>query len=274
MYPLMYLSAAAPKKGVLFFAPEMFWDFIFIALLFFFVYVMIQRARAGLPIPPIRRIAGLEAIDEAIGRATEMGKPVHYSPGMSDFGPQMYAGLAVLSYVAKLAAQYDTRLIVTIRRPQIHPVASEIVKQAYLEAGRPDAFNPEEVRYVSDWQFSYTAAVMGIFQREKPAANLMIGYWMAEALVLAEAGAQAGCIQIGANTNTFQIHFFIVTCDYTLIGEELYAASAYLSKEPMLTGTVVAQDMLKIVVAALILVGTVWATIKGNANSLVNFLSL
>ncbi|HHW17762.1 MAG TPA: hypothetical protein GXX30_02525 [Firmicutes bacterium] len=268
------LAAAAPKKGVFIFAPEMMWDCIFIAILFALVAIMIQRARAGLPIPPIRRIAGLEAIDEAIGRATEMGKPVHYSPGMSGFAPETYAGLATLSYVAKMAAQYDTRLIVTIRRPQVHPVAAEIVKQAYLEAGRPDAYNPEDVRFVSDWQFSYTAAVMGIFQREKPAANLMIGYWMAEALVLAEAGAQAGCIQIGANTNVFQIHFFIVTCDYTLIGEELFAASAYLSREPMLTGTVVAQDIVKILIGVLIIIGTIWATATGSPAKLVDFLSL
>lgn len=271
---MIFLAAEAAKKGILFFQVGYFWGTMFVAALFALVFIMIQRSRAGLPIPPIRRIAGLEAIDEAIGRATEMGKPVHYSPGMSSFGSELYAGLAVLSYVAKLAAQYDTKLIVTTRRPQVHPVATEIVKQSYLEAGRPDAFNPEDIRYLSDWQFSYTAAVMGIFQREKPAANLMIGYWMAEALVLAEAGAQAGCIQIGANTNVFQIHFFIVTCDYTLIGEELFAASAYLTKDPMLTGTVVAQDMMKIIVGLLIVVGTIWATIKGDAKALINFLSM
>ncbi len=269
----MLLAAPAPK-GVLFFAPEMFWDFAFIALFFIVVFVMIQRARAGLPVPPIRRIPGLEAIDEAVGRSTEMGRPIHYSPGMSSFGPELYAGLAALSYVAKMAAQYDTKLIVTIRRPQVQPIALEIVKQAYLEAGRPDAFNRDDVRYVSDWQFSYTAAVLGIIQREKPAANLLIGYWMAEALTLAEAGSEAGCIQVGANTNVFQIHFFIVACDYTLIGEELFAASAYLSKEPMLTGTVVAQDMAKYLFGALIVLGTIWATLKGTAADLVKFLSL
>ena len=174
----MILLAEETVEGVFIFGPGMLWDFILVASLFVLVFVMIQRARAGLPIPEIRKIAGLEAIDEALGRATEMGKPVHFSPGMSGFGSEMYAGLAVLSYVAKMAAQYDTRLIVTTRRPYIHPVASDIVKQAYLEAGRPDAFNPEDIRYVSEWQFSYTAAVMGIFQREKPAANLMIGYWL------------------------------------------------------------------------------------------------
>jgi hypothetical protein len=270
---LTLLAEEAPK-GILFFAPEMFWDFILIASLFVLVFWMIQRARAGLPIPQIRRIAGLEAIDEALGRATEMGKPIHFSPGMSTFGSEMYAGLAVLSYVAKMAAQYDTKMIVTTRRPQIHPVAAEIVKQAYLEAGRPDAYNPDDIRFVSEWQFSYTAAVMGIFQREQPAANLMIGYWMAEALVLAEAGAQAGCIQIGANTNIFQIHFFIVTCDYTLIGEELFAASAYLSKDPMLTGTVVAQDIVKMAVGILVVIGTILATVTGSAQGLIDFLSL
>ncbi len=270
----MTLLAEAAPKGVFIFAHEMMWDCILILSLFGLVFAMIQRARAGLPIPPIRRIAGLEALDEAIGRATEMGKPIHFSPGMSGFGSEMYAGLATLSYVAKLAAQYDTKLIVTTRRPYIHPVASEIVKQSYLEAGRPDAYNPEDIRYVSEWQFSYTAALMGIFQREKPAANLMIGYWMAEALVIAEAGAQAGCIQIGANTNIFQIHFFIVTCDYTLIGEELFAASAYLSKDPMLTGTVVAQDMMKLVIGALVVIGTILATVKGDAQGLIDLLSL
>ena len=200
---------------------------------------MIQRARVGLPIPEIRKIAGLEAIDEALD-ARQDGQTGPLFTWYERVRLRNVRGTCRLSYVAKMAAQYDTRLIVTTRRPYIHPVASDIVKQSYLEAGRPEAFNPEDIRYVSEWQFvSHTAAVMGIFQREKPAANLLIGYWMAESLVLAEVGAQAGCIQIGANTNIFQIHFFIVTCDYTLIGEELFAASAYLSKDPMLTGTVV-----------------------------------
>jgi hypothetical protein len=269
---MTFIAAEAPK-GVWIFAPDLFWDFVFVLAMFLMVFYMIARARAGQPLPAIRKIQGLEAIDEAIGRATEMGRPVHYTPGMHEFTPQTFAGLATLGYVAKMAAQYDTKLIVTVRRPLVHPVAQEIVKLAYLEAGRPDAYNEDDVRYISEGQFTYTPAVIGLIHREKPAANLMIGYFMAEALVLAEAGALAGCIQIGANTNVFQIHFFIVTCDYTLIGEELYAAAAYLSKEPLLTGTVVAQDMFKILMLGLIVLGIGWATVAGNAKALVAFLS-
>lgn len=274
----MNLSLAAPAppppQGVAFFAKDMMWDAIFIAFLFVVIWVMIRRATAGLPVPPIRKIAGLDALDEAVGRATEMGRPIHYSPGMSEFAATTYAGLAVLGYVAKMAAEYDTKMITTVRRPLVHPVAQEIVKQAYLEAGKPDAYNEDDVRFVGEGQFVYTSAVMGILQREKPAANLLIGYWMAESLEIAEAGAQAGCIQIGANTNVFQIHFFIVTCDYTLIGEELFAAAAYLSKEPRLVGTVVAQDIAKIVTLALIIYGTIVASVTGSAKSLITFLSL
>jgi hypothetical protein len=266
--------AAPPPIGVLFFAKDMMWDAIFVVFLFVVIWAMIRRATAGMPVPPIRKLPGLDALDEAIGRATEMGRPIHYSPGMSEFAAVTYAGLAVLGYVAKMCAEYDTKLITTVRRPLVHPVAQEIVRQSYLEAGRPDAYNEDDVRFVGEGQFVYTSAVLGILHREKPAANLMIGYWMAEALEIAEAGAEAGCIQVGANTNVFQIHFFIVTCDYTLIGEELFAAAAYLSKEPRLVGTVVAQDVAKIVTLALIIIGTAIASVTGSAKSLIDFLSL
>ena len=253
------------------FAKGMIGDFVWVLFLFVCVYVMIRRAKTGQRIPEIRKIAGLDAIDEAIGRATEMGRPIHYSPGMGGFGGPTFAGLGVMPYVAKKAALYDTKLIVTVRNMYVHTVSQEIVKTAYLEAGRPEAYAPDDVRFVSDWQFSYTIAVLGIFQREKPAANIMIGHWMAESLVLAEAGAQAGAIQVAGTTNIFQIHFFVVTCDYTLIGEEIYAASAYLSKEPVLTGSVVAQDIAKIVVLATLVVGFVMASL-GKSKILIDLI--
>jgi len=49
--------------------------------------------------------------------------------------------------------------------------------------------------------------------------------------------------------------FFIVACDYTLIGEELYAASAYLGKEPVLLGSLKAQDYAKAAILVLACLG-------------------
>jgi len=242
------------------FIQSVFVQFILVLAFLGIVYMMIQRARAGLPVPEIRKIPGLDALDEAVGRATEMGRPVHITPGLGGVGSaETLAFYALLGHVAKLTAKYDTRLIQTNRNYLIYPIAEEIIRQAYLEAGRPDAFNADDVMWLSDWQWSYTAAVMGIFRAERPAANIMFGYFYAESMILAEVGNQVGAIQVAGTTSTSQLPFFVAGCDYTLIGEEIYAASAYVSKEPVLTGTVVGQDWGKVFVFAMILVGTVIA---------------
>ncbi|HOO60024.1 MAG TPA: hypothetical protein PLL34_05675, partial [Candidatus Mcinerneyibacteriales bacterium] len=102
--------------------------------------------------------------------------------------------------------------------------------------------------------FDYAAAVNGAMVREKPATVFLLGMFWAESLMLAETANTVGAIQIAGTDSTSQLPFFIAACDYTLIGEELYAASAYLSREPLLLGTLKAQDMIKgAVIMALIL---------------------
>ena len=113
------------------------------------------------------------------------------------------------------------------------------------------------VRYVAGEQFAYVAAVNGIMLREKPAANIYMGAFYAESLLLAETGFAAGAIQIAGTAMPEQLPFFIAACDYTLMGEELYAASAYLSKEPLMLGSLKGQDLIKIILAALIVAGVV-----------------
>ncbi len=250
-------------------------DALAMILLCIAVWVLITRARAGMKIPAINKIAGLEALDEAVGRATEMGRPVHTTHGLGGVSDaETFAFWGVLGHVANMCAKYDCRLINTCRSYLVMTVNTEIIKQSYLEAGRPDAFNPDDVRYLSPSQFGYTTAVVGIFAREKPAANIMVGYFYAEALTLAEVGSQVGAVQISGTTSTAQLPFFVVACDYTLIGEEIYAASAYISKNPVLVGSLVAEDWYKILIIAAVLVGTVIANVIGpkDKNWLAEFL--
>ena len=260
-------AAPLPQPVLLIFQPAMISQFMVMLLMLVFVYVMTQRARAGAPVPPIRKLAGLEAVDEAIGRATEMGRPVHFSVGLGTVSASAtFAGWAALGYVAKMCAQYDTKLINSNCNYLVMAINEEIIRQAYLEAGRPDAFNPDDVRYLSPSQFGYATGVLGIFQREKPAANFMIGYFYAESLLFAEGGYLSGAIQIAGTTNTTQLPFFMAACDYTLLGEEIFAASAYLSKEPVLVGSVVGQDLGKILTFAVIVIGSILQNIQGKAN--------
>ena len=220
------------------------------------ILYFIVRTRKG-KAPFIRRIAGLDAVEDAVGRATEMGKPILYVPGLSSISDiATIASLNILSEVAKKTAQYDTTLLVPNRDPIVYTVALEMVKESYTHVGRPDVFKPDNIFFVSDNQFAYAAAVDGIMVREKPAANFFIGMFWAESLILAETGATTEAIQIAGTDSISQLPFFITACDYTLIGEELYAASAYLSREPLLLGSLAGQDYGKMIILIVLLVSS------------------
>jgi Domain of unknown function (DUF6754) len=209
----------------------------------------------------IRRIAGLEALDEAVGRATEMGKPVLYVTGLADVDDiQTLAALSILSHVAKKTAEYDTAILATTSRAVTFSAAQEVVRDAFTIAGRPDSFSVESVQYISDDQFGYAAGVDGMMVREEPAANFYMGKFYAESLIFAETGHATGAIQIAGTAQANQLPFFVAACDYTLIGEELFAASAYLSGDPLQVGSLRGQDVGKAIVMLVLVIASFDAT--------------
>jgi hypothetical protein len=212
------------------------------------IYYYIDRARSDEEIY-LRKIPGLQALEEAVGRATEMGKSVLFVPGIMDLDQvETVTGLNLLGHVAEYTAQYETSLNVPVSRSIVMEAAREICKESYLKSGRPDLYYDDMVHYISDEQFAYAAGVNGIMEREKPAACFYLGKFYAESLILAETGNSIGAIQIAGTGSPSQIPFFVTACDYTLIGEEFFTASAYLSKKPELLGSIKGQDIVKLLV--------------------------
>ncbi len=241
--------------------PVVFSVLFFTLLTIYFV----REARKGADLY-VRPLGGIEAVDDAIGRATEMGRPILYVLGLGSAADiATIASFTILGRVAKKVAEYQTELLVPTYDPIVMTVAQEVVKSAYLDAGRPDAYKEDTVHFVTQSQFAYVAAVNGIMLRELPATNVYMGKFFAESLILAETGALAGSIQISGTDEIAQIPFFIVACDYTLIGEELYAASAYLGKEPVLLGSLKAQDYAKAAIILLAVIGVVLAQFEFGA---------
>lgn len=219
----------------------------------------ILHARRGGPVF-IRRIPGLTAIDETVGRATEMGRPITFSLGLGSLDIITLQALAIALHVVRLAIQFGTRVILTMADPTIYAVADEAVREAYTAAGRPESYNLDDVRFLSDRQFAYASSMVGLILREQVASNYMFGRFFAESLILAEAGHQVGAIQVAGTPVITQVPFFIAACDYTIIGDEYYAASAYLTREPVLSGSLIGQDRAKMLLLALVALGTLAAT--------------
>lgn len=234
----------------------------FAVLIFCFLTIYyVNRAKKGAKLY-VRPLGGIEAVDDAIGRATEMGRPILYVLGLGTAAEiATIASFTILGRVAKRVAEYQTELIVPTYDPIVMTVAQEVVKSAFLDAGRPEAYKEDMVYFVTQSQFAYVAAVNGTMLRELPATNVYMGKFFAESLLLAETGALAGSIQISGTDEIAQIPFFIVACDYTLIGEELFAASAYLGREPVLLGSLKAQDYAKAAVIILSILGLVAANL-------------
>jgi hypothetical protein len=239
------------------------------AIIFF-----IGRARSGRPVK-VRKIAALDAIEEAVGRATEMGRSCLYINGIQDLNEmQTIAGINVLSRVAKIAAEYDAKIEIPTSRSLVMAAARETVQAAYLSAGRPDAYVEDNIYYVTDEQFGFASYATGKIAREKPAACFYMGVFFAESLLLAETANSIGAIQIAGTAEPAQLPFFVAACDYTLIGEEFFAASAYLSGDADQLGSLQGQDLGKIAVGVIIIVGSVLATAAVLAKWSPHFQSL
>jgi hypothetical protein len=251
---------------------------ILLLVSFALFYFFMQQAKGGAKFK-VRTFPAVTAIPEAVGRAAEMGKPIYYSTGLGMQtlnnqlnGPQTLAGISILSYVTKLCAKSGVRIAYFTPIADSLPLVEETMRTAYLSEGKPEEFDPiGQINFQQD-QSPYLTASLGWIQREKPASCFLIGGYYYESVVLGEAGNTIGAMQISGTANTSQLPFLVATCDYTLLMEELYAASAEISGNSDVLGSLRGEDFLKFAVLALIGVGFVIAF--SGSTFLINLLKL
>lgn len=221
------------------------------------VLVCLWRARRG-RMPYLRRIPGIASLEEALGRATELGRPVIFALGHSGLQAiETHAALSILAYVARLAARLRTPFITLVSQQDVYPVAEETVRHAYTAEGVPDQFRAEDqVRFLSGHTVIFAMGAARLIEETKAGCALFFGPFDFTSLLMAEPGARMGVMQIAGDPSLFQIPFFVCTCDYTIIGEEYFAAGAYLSPDPATRATLASQDIIKAVFAGMVIVGT------------------
>jgi hypothetical protein len=207
----------------------------------------------------LKKLPAYDALSEAVGRAAELGRPVLCHCGQRDLNhPEAAATLAalsILSYVAKLCAELGVRIIVPTMMQTVYPLQVQRVRDAYAAAGHSDAFDETDIRFLSPHHQAYAAGVIAIMEREKVAANIMVGQWSGITLVIAENSSRLGCFSVGGTDQSSNIPFFIPTMDYVIIGEEMFALGAYIEKSPQDVGGIVAKDLMKLISIVVIIAG-------------------
>ena len=235
--------------------------FLILIVLLVAGYVFMEEAKLGKSFP-VRKIPAFDAIEEAIARSVEMGRPVHMTFGFgtisSSMAPQYVAGLGVLAHVARLCGKYGAKLIATLGVPEVIATTEEIVREGYYSAGRPEFFNPAyNVRYLTDQQFAYASAVQATVVRENVGANIVVGPFYAESLIFMEAGNMVNAFQIAGTARETQIPFFVLVADYSFIGEEIFAAGALASGDKETLASIRGQDLGKLISIALVVLGII-----------------
>lgn len=251
----LYMEILAEGRG---------FQFLVLLLSAILLYVAFKMVKSGREIR-LRRLTAIDAIEEAIGRAAEMGKPAHYTYGAgggwggglaSHQGPQVIASSSVLGYVAQLCARYDVPLIVNMMQADAIPLTEEILRVSYLREGKPEKFDPKMINFFPG-QSPMVTGILGTFQRERPAASFHIGGLYYESVVIGEAAKFVGAFLVAGTANTHQLPFIVATSDYVLIGEELYAAAAYISREPIQVSSIAGEDWVKFILLAITIIGLI-----------------
>jgi hypothetical protein len=225
----------------------------------------------------IRRLPALDFIEEAVGRAAEMGRPVvcqgfgSGSSGMqSSIAPMIMAGLAVLGHAARICARHGTQIVATMRSESVVPVADEVLRTAFRLEGKVDEYLAKREEMLP-W-LPTQAAMVALAHRIRPAAHIIIGAFWHESVQIAETYGSLGAVQIGGTGRLYQIPFFAAVCDMNLIGEEIYAVGAYINQTPQMLSSIATADYFKLACIIFILLGVIMATL-GMVDPLVSLFS-
>lgn len=232
---------------------------VLLILIFAIAYYYMKRPES----PFIRRVPAIDAIDEGIGRATELGRPVIASPGIAVYGIDYWtvAALSILAHVARLCARNELKLLVPLggsdQSYTLMEVARDVVENEYRMEGKADDYDVENLPFLSGRQFAWASGYVGLLHRERPGVDIMVGLQWASAMYMSEVAHEVGCMQISGTTYLSNIACLATSSDYVMIGEEMTAAGAYLSEDPIQISSIRTQDIIKAILLVILILGVI-----------------
>lgn len=222
--------------------------------LLFIITLWKRRSPANL-----REIPALTRLYRTLGLSMEDGTRLHISLGhgslLDAHGGSALAGLAMLRHIVERTSVSDQPSVASAGDPALGLLAQDTLQAGYQAAGAEELYVPTTGRVTGLSPFGFAAGAMNISQNENVSANIMVGHFGPEAALLAEASDRESVVMIGASDDlTGQAVLFANTQD-AMIGEELFAAGAYLGAGVSHVASLTVQDILRWVVILILLGG-------------------
>jgi hypothetical protein len=235
---------------------------LLIVVLVVVILTLLHHARALAGKRPINRrpLPGLSVISQALARGAETGRAMHLSPGSGAIGArastaETIAGLLLSERVATEAALNGAPLLASSGDAVAHLALRGTLRQVYQRAGLGQDYEPANVQLLAHQDaMAYASGVTTLYGRQQLEASQLVGAFGQEFLLAGEDGAQRGVPQLGGATTATALPLVYLTTDGTLVGEEIYAAEAYLARSPAPLARLLTLDVLRTVVIVAIIV--------------------
>lgn len=250
-------------------------DAIIILLVFLVVVALtwLHHARVSSGRLPRRRpLPALDTLRAALGRGAETGRAVHVAPGASVLGAadgsrattaELIAGLLVAERVAGEAALNGAPILVSSGDAVAHLALRGSVRQSYQIAGQAQDYDPGRVQLLAhNDELAYATGVTTLYARQPLEASAMVGGFNQEFLLIGEEGAQRDLPQLAGTTSSVALPLMMLTASSTLIGEEIFAAEAYVAPAGPAQARLLTQDVLRTAVILILLGGFVYSLLQ------------
>lgn len=243
-------------------------DFLGLGLLIVFaglIGVFTARAARRRASPPVlRRIEAFHSLPQTVGQAVETGRRLHLTLGTGNLGQgstaATLAGVVLLDQISAAAVVSDKPPIVTAADGATMLLAQDTLRNVYTRQNALARYDHYSSQVAGLTPISFGAAQTTLQKDEAVAGTILIGSIGAEAVLLAEAGRRQGVTTVAGSDNPATQAMLFATADHPIIGEDLFAGGAYIGGAPAHVGSLQAQDVMRLIIGGVIVLGVILRT--------------
>ena len=207
----------------------------------------------------LREITAYARLKRSIGLSVEAGQRLHLSLGHGGInglqGASAFVGLSVLQRIARVASISDRPPIASSGEATLTILSQDTLQNAYHAIYADSQYEPTAAQLTGLTPFSYAAGTLPLIFDEQTSVNLAVGSFGSEVGLITDANERTGGLSIGGSENMSAQAVMYASAQELLVGEELYAAGAYLQAGPLHTASLRAQDTLRWIIVGIILLG-------------------
>jgi len=210
-------------------------------------------------LPPLRSINAFTKLGKSIGISVEAGKRIHLALGRglitSVNAASSYIGLNVMQRIARVATVSDRPPVATSGDASLSLLSQDSLKSAYRSMGVQSQFNLSSGRLTGVTPFSYAVGAISVINDEESAIDVMLGNFGSEVVLIADASERNGNASLAGSDQLLAQAVLYASSEDTLIGEEMFAAGAYLKSGVLHRASLYAQDTMRWLIILGILIG-------------------